>query len=276
MPCYLYWPGGGIQGGRDIDGLTAHIDLLPTLMDLLGLEEGKHKPFDGLSLKGLLQGKVDVLPARSIIMDQQRIDVPEKGRNAFVMTDDWRLVKGKELYAIGDDPGQQTNVAKEHPEVVAKLTKDFDAWWADVSSQIDEYVRIPLGHTEAPVVTLHSHDWHGPLVPWNHEQVLKGMVATGFWSVDVVETGTYEIEVCRWPRESGLAFGDTPKGATALNIERARLKVQGIDETKTVEPDSKGARFTVNLKAGPARMEAWLDADDGKERGAYYVYVTKL
>jgi len=44
VPCYWYWPAGGLKGGRDVDTLTAHIDILPTLVDLLGLEKPKGRP----------------------------------------------------------------------------------------------------------------------------------------------------------------------------------------------------------------------------------------
>lgn len=31
--CFVHWPGGRIDRGHDIEPLTAHIDLLPTLID---------------------------------------------------------------------------------------------------------------------------------------------------------------------------------------------------------------------------------------------------
>ena len=34
VPCFVHWPAGGIGGGRDVSGLTAHVDVLPTLLDL--------------------------------------------------------------------------------------------------------------------------------------------------------------------------------------------------------------------------------------------------
>ena len=37
VPCFLHWPAGKLTGGRDVDGLSAHLDLLPTLIDLCGL-----------------------------------------------------------------------------------------------------------------------------------------------------------------------------------------------------------------------------------------------
>ena len=36
VPCLVSWPAGGIHGGREVTRLAAHIDLLPTLIDLCG------------------------------------------------------------------------------------------------------------------------------------------------------------------------------------------------------------------------------------------------
>ena len=54
MPLFIRWPGGGIGGGRDIDALAAHIDLLPTLVALCGLAFQPRNPLDGRSLVPLI------------------------------------------------------------------------------------------------------------------------------------------------------------------------------------------------------------------------------
>lgn len=38
VPCFFHWPAAGIRGGRDVSHLAAHIDILPTLIDLAGLK----------------------------------------------------------------------------------------------------------------------------------------------------------------------------------------------------------------------------------------------
>ena len=37
-PCFIRWPDGGIGGGGDVNRLTAHIDILPTLTELCELK----------------------------------------------------------------------------------------------------------------------------------------------------------------------------------------------------------------------------------------------
>lgn len=40
-------------------------------------------------------------------------------------------MNNKFLYDIAADPYESTDVAAEHPEVVADLRKAYDAWWAE-------------------------------------------------------------------------------------------------------------------------------------------------
>ena len=49
---FLHWPEGGLSTGRDVEEVTANVDILPTLIDLCGLEKfSSQGRFDGLSLK---------------------------------------------------------------------------------------------------------------------------------------------------------------------------------------------------------------------------------
>jgi arylsulfatase B len=99
VPCFIRWPGGGLTGPGDIDRLTAHVDLLPTLIELCGLKSPRGVRFDGDSLVPLLTGGDESWPDRTLITDSQRIEHPEKWRKSAVMTDRWRLVNGTELAA---------------------------------------------------------------------------------------------------------------------------------------------------------------------------------
>jgi arylsulfatase A-like enzyme len=41
-----------------------------------------------------------------------------------------------ELYDIAADPGEQTDVAKEYPDIVARLAAEYDAWWQGVQPDL--------------------------------------------------------------------------------------------------------------------------------------------
>ena len=184
VPCFVHWPGGGIggiDGGRDVDALTAHVDLLPTLAGLCGVDVGATRPLDGTSLAPLLRDADVAWPERTLFVHSQRIEHPQKWRRAAVMTDRWRLVGEDELYDVDADPGQRANVAGEHPEVVARLRDAYDGWWTSLEPGFDGYVRIGLGGPESPTVLM-SHDWHTEDrgVPWHQDHVRRGYVSNGY------------------------------------------------------------------------------------------------
>jgi arylsulfatase A-like enzyme len=276
VPCFIRWPAAGMTGGRDIGRLTAHIDLLPTLIDLCGMKAPETAAFDGTSLTALLKDADAAWPDRTIFVDQQRIAHPQKWRNSCVMTAEWRLIFGKELYNIRKDPGQNKNVADEFPEVTQKLRVAYEAWWKEVSKRFDEYCHIPLGHEKANPTVLCAMDWHGDKVPWNQPHIREGMVANGKWAVDVTRAGKYEIGLHRWPVETGAALNTAIDGGKALNLETARLQIGGIDARMEVEGDAPAAVFRLRLPEGETFLQTWLIDADGVERGAYNVMVRRV
>jgi arylsulfatase A-like enzyme len=52
--------------------------------------------------------------------------------------------KNWELYDLQADPGETTNVAAQHPEVVDRLDAAYDRWWAEVVPETLENERAPL------------------------------------------------------------------------------------------------------------------------------------
>ena len=55
VPCFMQWP-ASLRGGRQIDRIAAHIDVLPTLLDIAGVQPSANVKLDGLSLLPLLSG----------------------------------------------------------------------------------------------------------------------------------------------------------------------------------------------------------------------------
>jgi len=283
VPCFIRWPGGGLEGGRDVGRLTAHIDLLPTLIELCSLKRPAGVKFDGLSLASLLTGGGANWAERILVTDSQRVDHPIKWRQSATMTDRWRLIDGRKLYDMKTDPGQKNDISEKHPEVVKKLRAGYEQWWADVSERFDEYCEIVIGSPKENPTCLMSHDIHGQVV-WNHEQVRAGARADGFWAVEVAQAGVYEFSLRRWPEEvnrhiSGAVDIDKEdEEYEVITATDARLKVADFDETKPVGAEATEVKFKVRLKAGKTRVQAWFvnGLGDGRTFGAYYVYVKRL
>lgn len=283
VPFFIRWPKSNLKAPEDVDRLAAHIDVLPTLIELCGLKKPADIKFDGKSIVSLLTFDARHWPDRVIITDSQRIDHPVKWRKSAVMTDRWRLINGKELYDIRTDRDQKNNVFEKHPEIVAELLKAYEKWWSDVSQRFDEYCEIIVGSEYENPTCLTSHDIHGK-VAWNQWHVRNADPADGFWAIEVAQKGAYEISLRRWPRESNRPIAlkkDSlllEKNEKPMFVTDARLKVANIDIIKPIEPDAAEVKFKVNLDAGKSRLQAWfIDGfDDGHVCGAYYVYVNRL
>jgi len=271
VPCFIRWPRKGLRGGRNIGELTAHIDLLPTLIELCSLEVPAWTAFDGVSLASLVTGQSQTLPDRSVIIQYSQTTTPPPKWRSAVLRNRWRLVNGKELYDIRTDPGQKTNVAAEHPQIVERLQNDYEEWWAEVSKRFGETCDIVVGSDHENPVSLTAFDWH-TRTPWNQGHIRSGTRGNGFWAIEVERDGTYEIALRRWPRELDKPITAPVTRGKALPVRAARLKVGTIDETQDIAANAAAAVFEVKLKAGKTRLQTWfLDADNRELCGAYYV-----
>jgi len=298
VPFFVYWPKGGLTGGRDVLPITAHVDVLPTLIDLCNIRAPKSVKFDGRSIRPLLEARSKPgdksWPDRILITDSQRVKDPIKWRKSSVMTSQWRLVNGKELYDIKSDSGQKKDVAKDHPKVVERLRVFYDSWWEELEPTFDQDCPIYLGHVAENPATLTCHDWITTgSTPWNQASVRAAMAGdpnTGFWHVQVIEDGQYEIRLRRWPLEidmpidAGLEPGASVPGVQpyrarpgkAVPVVRASIKIGDQQEERKVDTGSHDAVFTLKLKAGKTKLSGRFYSQKGDEIGAYYAYVKKL
>jgi len=296
VPFFVHWPAGGLTGGRDVEQITSYVDIVPTLAELCDVPTPDNVRFDGLSLVNPLRGiEEETWPDRILVTDSQRVKDPIKWRKSAVMTSRWRLNNGKELYDIKADPGQKKNVAEGHPAVVRRLTDFYDAWWTELLPTFSQDAAIYLGHPAENPATLTCHDWITTgTTPWYQASVRGAMTGernTGFWNVNVVADGEYEIELRRWPREIDKPLNaPLPPGADVPGAKpfRARpgkaiaivtAEVQTGDQptaAKPVQPGSHAVTFRLPLKAGRARLAARFLTADGTVYGSYYCYVKKI
>ncbi|QBG46668.1 N-acetylgalactosamine-4-sulfatase [Verrucomicrobia bacterium S94] len=291
--CLVRWPAGGIDGGHDLTGLTAHIDWLPTFIDWCGLKNTSALPFDGTSLaESFRTGKA---PDRILVVhDQGRFGSPVKDgplikyKDFSVMQGCWRLTGEAELFNLKNDPSQRKNVAAQHPEKTEQLKGAYENWWEAVSADEDVFCPFVINPEKQRVVMISAQNYLGGNVAYSQRSVRKGEGAeTGWTMIDVEKPGTYEIALRRWPRESGLAICALPETYSqkpethfvetindkAFNVERARLKIGGFDRTVPVSASDQEIVFEVRLGAGLQRIESWFTMNDGSCKAAYYIYI---
>jgi arylsulfatase A-like enzyme len=292
VPCFIHWPKGNIAGGKSVEHVTAHIDLVPTLAELCGIEPIRT---DGVSLVPLLENPKAIWPDRVIITDGNRQQQPVKWHECSTMTDRWRLVDGKELYDIKADPGQQSDIAARHPEVVERLRAEYDTWWDSVSEDFSEYEAYRVGEKGQGESVITAHDLHCEFSPWNQSHVRtlthqkKPLAADGYYLIDVAESGTYRVELRRWPREAGLAFNETPPAVgqdnelvmgfpagKVVEFTSAGFSCDALKLEQPVDMSSDKIVFTPRLTQGRKQLKVWFDAPGGIRYSALYLYVEKM
>ncbi len=291
VPCFIHWPGKFI-GGIDIDPLTAHVDLLPTLVELCGAELPTDVKLDGQSIASLLRDPKNIHDKwneRVIVTDSQRVLDPIKWRKSSVMTSRWRLINGKALYDIDADPSQKKDLSADNADVVAKLTRAYDSWWSDIEPGFSQFARIHIGSPDEKTACLTAHDWLDAAPPWNQAHIRNNKPSKpGYWSVKVLQDGDYRVSLRRWPVESdtaidaGMLAGEPVPGTKAyrnnVGVEiapvKAKLKI-GVDvQTVDFVAGSKEVTFDAKLVKGETTIAASFEMADGERVGAYYVYIT--
>ncbi len=292
VPFMIRWPAGELGGGLKVDQLVAHYDVLPTFVDLLGLDFNPVKPLDGMSVKPLLYGKGEEWPNRILYMDTQRLLNLVKYRHYSVMDKDWRLVNGDELYNVTEDLGQKNNVIEQHQEVAARLAEGYEKWWQSfVDEGVNErYAYIKAGTPNENPVRICSHDLlTSSMGVWHQFGAAQPIVAAGIWKVEIVNGGDYRISLRRFPRESGLAINaEFPAAVKPVELERAMpasknvgfekasLYIGNFSKTAPVTEALEEVNFTMKLPAGKFDMEARLIDQEGRIYPSYFVYIEKL
>ena len=145
VPLFMRLP-GKIKPGVEVDRITRHYDLFPTLADIVGASIPKDLDLDGRSLVPLIENPKAPWQDRYLIFHKGRWN--KKGapgrwgkgetnadnckyRGFAVRNEKYRLVGGW-LYDIEEDPAEKKSIKSKHPEVADEMRKVYDAWWDEV------------------------------------------------------------------------------------------------------------------------------------------------
>ncbi|MGI8784349.1 MAG: arylsulfatase [Acidobacteriota bacterium] len=255
-PLFVRWPGAFPP--RTVDRIAAHIDLTPTLIEACGVSKPANVKFDGKSLLPLLRGEGANWPDRLLFFQWHRGDAPQLQRAFAARSQRYKLIQpqgngqnnlppqfGYQLYDMADDPLEQRNVAALQPEIVARMTDQYEAWFRDVTSGRDYadggIARIRVGSPHENPVRLTRQDWRGAQAGWT-------ATSLGHWEVDVGRTGVYEVT---------LRFAKVNKPGT-ISFALGERKLQ-----KEVPAGATAATFhQVRLARGVGRLESWVTQDD--------------
>ena len=267
VPFFVHWPAGNIGGGRDVTGLTAHLDVLPTLADLCGIPAGD-RSLDGKSFATALRNP-SITPARKQLVVQFQGGAHFRGppapwEHSCVLEGRWRLINGSELYDVSVDPAQRNDVAASHPDVIQRLKQHYWPFWEGVSPRMVP-VSIDLGSASQNPTTLCSQDWYMPTgnPPWNFGSIKKLPRVTGPWNVHVRTPGLYRFTLRQWPKEANKP----------ITGNRAEVQIAGKVQHAAVEAGSSGVDMELDLPAGKTQLRTWFFTDAKEIGGAYFTDV---
>ena len=173
VPALFCWK-GVLKEKKISKALTAHIDILPTLVELAGGSVEGMK-LDGKSMVPLLENTDAEWAERNLFFHVGRWPTgtnPDKWkyRNFAVRNSRYRLINNKELYDVLADPGEKKNLYKEKPGIVKEMMKVYDKWWEEVKPfMVNE--KAPMSKTRP------YHEWYneqmknGGIPKWNEPKL---------------------------------------------------------------------------------------------------------
>lgn len=193
VPCFIHYP-EKFKGKEEIDAPIAHIDLLPSILDLCGLEQAGHK-IDGMSI--FSSQDYSVFESRTLFFEWGR-GFLKKYRNFAALKGNYKLVGNTsqfssfedfELLDVKNDPQEKNNILNEHPEIAKALKIEIDNWYDEIIAEENNNRNFPayIGTKYENPVILNRNDAKGTPVAWAQDNVL------GYWDVKAPEDGTYNI-----------------------------------------------------------------------------------
>lgn len=152
VPLILRYP-GKLPAGRRVQGFNLHQDLMPTLLELAGIE-AQETIFDGRSLMPMVRAEIPSHASEFYItectwMRKHGWRTPQ-WKLIVALEPDFHFKPAVELYNLVEDPLENHNLAESNPDVVALLCERMEAWIARREAE-----------TGLPNPIHHQGDWHG-------------------------------------------------------------------------------------------------------------------
>lgn len=195
-PLLIHYP-EKFPENRKIEALTAHLDIFPTLAEIVGINLPTDRKIDGKSLVSLLDGGSEGFEDRSYFAYWNR-KFPELYNNISIQKSGWKLV-GKtdynasiedfELYNLKEDPFELTNLIPQNSSKGLELKEEMDSYYQELIQEenIKNPPRIHVGDDAENPVFLNRNDASGQRGIWAQEEIY------GFWNVKL-NAATYDFK----------------------------------------------------------------------------------
>lgn len=127
IPLIIHAP--GLVESKVHQALVSQLDVVPTLMELLGLQAAT-----GFEGKSLLSGEEKPVYATCLVRKVCLSRIDEKYKYIFYFGD-----KSEDLFAYREDEDERVDLAEQQPELVAEFRKQTFAWYQQYRSRYHAY-----------------------------------------------------------------------------------------------------------------------------------------
>ncbi len=256
VPCFMQWPSRFTKPGLVIDHIASHIDIMPTILNACQLEIPSEPVIDGINLMPLLEQKNIQWPNRMLFFQCHRGLTPHRYQNCAVVTQRYKMVGYPgtfndrnletsvetpilELYDLENDPGEKSDIAAHHPDLLEKMKSAYDDWFDDVRSS----------RNFVPGIIHIGSDAENPTYLCRYQDSsYVNQVPTG-WPVYIERSGEYEFTINREP--------SSKPGYMIVEINNKKMN-------RPLAPTQNRATFS--LPSGHVKMNVWVE-----EQGETYV-----
>lgn len=125
VPAIFRWP-SELASGKECHVPLMTMDLAPTFLRLAGVSAPENHTIDGIDIMPILKGKVP---------DPQRVLHWRFGNQWAIRKGGWKLIDGRALYDLANDPGERDNLAVKFPEIVREMEVLNREWTLDVGDR---------------------------------------------------------------------------------------------------------------------------------------------
>jgi arylsulfatase A len=115
VPTIAWWP-GKIPAGSECDEVMCTMDVMPTLVSLAGGSIPTDRVIDGADVWPLVSGRPEAKTPHETFLYFRGFELQAVRHGGFKL-----ILKSKQLYDLKAEIGEETDVARQHPQVVAEI-----------------------------------------------------------------------------------------------------------------------------------------------------------
>ncbi len=204
VPCFFYWK-DHLAENQISKQLTSHIDILPTLVDLLGLTMTQTLPLDGVSFAPLLTNDADTLPNRSLYT----FSINQNKFKGSVRTQQYRLtITGENEYQLTNllaDPFEKKDIKSQFINIGKFMYEEYLIKYEEVTKNLLDFAPIPVGYAKSPSTSLPAHEGYftGSIQyktahwGWCNDWFTNWSTPTDtmYWNLKVETSGQYKVSL---------------------------------------------------------------------------------